>query len=196
MSERTARVSRKTAETDIVASMNLDGSGVSQAATGIGFLDHMLDLLAKHSLVDIEVRAAGDRDVDQHHTVEDVGLTLGQCLREALGEKRGINRYGEATVPMDESLATVVIDLGGRPYFVYDVTLKTEKVGEFDAELFEDFWQAFATEGRLNLHIRAHYGRNTHHIAEGVFKACALALKTAVRIDPRRDDVPSTKGTL
>ena len=196
MSERTANVRRETTETEIVVSMNLDGVGRGEIATGVGFFDHMLQLVAKHSLVDVAVQARGDLEVDQHHTVEDVGLALGQCLVQALGDKRGINRYGEATVPMEESLATVALDLSGRPYFVYEVSLPTEKIGGFDAQLIEDFWHAFATEGRLNLHIRGHYGRNTHHIAEAVFKAAARALKQAVAIDPRRPDVPSTKGAL
>jgi len=196
MAERTATATRETAETQIAVSMNLDGVGTGTIETGVGFFDHMLTLLAKHALVDLEVKAAGDLEVDSHHTVEDVGLVMGQCLREALGEKRGINRYGNASVPMDEALADVALDLGGRPFFAFTAPLATEKIGEFDTQLIEEFWQAFANEGRLNLHIRVPYGRNSHHISEAIFKACARALKSAVAIDPRRPDVPSTKGTL
>ena len=193
---RTARVERKTAETDITLDLNLDGSGVSQAATGVGFLDHLLDLLARHAAIDIQVRCQGDLHVDQHHTVEDIGICLGQAIREALGDKAGIQRYGHFTLPMEETLVTVAVDLSGRCYLVFDVELPTEKIGEFDSQLVEDFWQALAANALCNLHIVLHHGRNSHHISEAVFKAAARALRMAVSADPRMTDVPSTKGTL
>ncbi len=193
---RTARVERKTAETDITLDLNLDGSGVSQAATGVGFLDHMLDLLARHAAFDIQVRCQGDLHVDQHHTVEDVGICLGQAIGEALGDKAGIQRYGHFTLPMEETLVTVAVDLSGRCYLVFEAELPTEKIGEFDSQLVEDFWQALAANALCNLHIVLHHGRNSHHISEAVFKAAARALRMAVSADPRMTDVPSTKGTL
>jgi len=193
---RTARIERKTAETEIVLDLNLEGTGQAVVATGVGFFDHMLTLLAKHAAIDLTVDAKGDLDVDQHHTVEDVGICLGQALRQALGDKSGIRRYGHFTLPMEETLATVAIDLGGRCYFVFQAQFPAAKIGDFDSELVEDFWQAFAANALCNLHVLVHYGRNSHHISEAIFKAAARALRMAVEIDPRMAGVPSTKGTL
>jgi imidazoleglycerol-phosphate dehydratase len=193
---RIAKIERKTAETDIKLTLNLDGAGASHIATGIGFFDHMLTLLAKHAALDLSVDAVGDLNVDQHHTVEDVGICLGQAVREALGDKRGIRRYGHFTLPMDETLASVALDLGGRPFFVFQAEFAAQKIGEFDAELVSDFWQAFATNAQCNLHVVVHYGRNSHHVAEAIFKAVARALRMAAETDPRLSGVPSTKGTL
>jgi imidazoleglycerol-phosphate dehydratase len=194
---RTAQISRSTNETKIELSLNLDGNGRANVRTGVGFFDHMLDLLSRHSLIDLSVAADGDLHVDQHHTVEDVGIVLGQAIEKALGDKRGIHRYGSATVPMDESLATVTVDLSGRPAFVFNVTFTGDTIGNFAVELVEEFLKALATSARMNLHVNVAYGTNNHHIAEAVFKALARALRQAVEIDPRRaDDVPSTKGSL
>ena len=193
---RTARIHRKTAETDIELELLLDGIGEARVATGIGFLDHMLALLAKHGAMDLAVTATGDLDVDQHHTVEDVGICLGQTFREALGEKAGIRRYGHFTLPMEETLCTTALDLGGRAYFVFQADFPTFKIGDFDAELVADFWHAFATNALCNLHIIVHHGRNSHHIAEAIFKATARALRLAIEPDARMPGVPSTKGTL
>ena len=193
---RTAKIDRKTAETDIQLQLILDGTGKSDIATGVGFFDHMLTLLGKHAAFDLEIRAAGDLHVDQHHTVEDVGICLGMAVREALGDKAGIRRWGHFTLPMDEVLVTSAVDLGGRPYFVFNVDFPTQKIGDFDSELIEDFWQAFSVNAAANLHITAHYGRNSHHLAEGVFKGTARALRMAVQADDRISGVPSTKGTL
>jgi imidazoleglycerol-phosphate dehydratase len=193
---RTARIHRKTAETEIDLELSLDGAGQGKSATGVGFLDHMLLLLAKHSAMDLTVNACGDLQVDQHHTVEDVGIVLGQAMREALGNKAGIRRYGHFTLPMEETLATVALDLGGRAFFVFQVDFPTDKIGQFDAELVADFWQAFAANALCNLHVVVPYGRNSHHIAEAIFKAAARALRIAIEPDPRIPDVPSTKGTL
>jgi imidazoleglycerol-phosphate dehydratase len=193
---RTARIHRKTAETDIELELLLDGIGEARAASGIGFLDHMLALLAKHAAFDLAVNATGDLDVDQHHTVEDIGICLGQAFREALGDKQGIRRYGHFTLPMEETLCTAALDLGGRAYFVYQADFPTYKIGDFDAELVADFWHAFATNALCNLHIIVHHGRNSHHIAEAIFKATARALRLAVEPDARLTGVPSTKGTL
>ncbi len=193
---RFAQIQRKTAETEVLVKLNLDGTGTAEVATGVGFFDHMLTLLAKHAAVDLTVCATGDLNVDQHHTVEDVGICLGQAVREALGDKRGIRRYGHFAVPMDETLATAVIDLGGRPYFVDQTAFPTPQIGNFDSELVSEFWQAFSTNALCNLHIVMHYGRNNHHIAEAIFKAVARALRNAVEMDPRMPDVPSTKGKL
>ena len=193
---RTAKIDRKTAETDIQLQLDLDGTGKSQIATGVGFFDHMLVLLAKHAAFDLGIRAGGDLHVDQHHTVEDVGICLGLAMRETLGDKAGICRYGHFTLPMDEVLASAAVDLGGRPYFVFNVDFPTQKIGNFDSELVDDFWQAFAINAAANLHITAHYGRNSHHLSEGVFKATARALRMAVSPDGRISGVPSTKGTL
>jgi len=193
---RSARESRKTRETDVAVALDLDGEGRATVATGVGFLDHMLDLLGKHATLDLEVRAAGDTHVDAHHTVEDVGICLGKALAAALGDKRGLRRFGSASVPMDEALADVSLDVSGRPFLVFEVAFPTEKTGEFDASLTEEFFRALATNAGLTLHVRVPYGRNTHHIAEAIFKALARALRDAVAIDPRVRDVPSTKGTL
>jgi len=193
---RTGTIQRKTAETEIELTLNLDGSGQANVATGVGFLDHMLELLSKHSAMDLEVRARGDLQVDQHHTVEDVGICFGQALRQALGDKAGIRRYGHVTLPMAEALVTVAVDLGGRFACAYNAPMPTPKIGEFDSELVEDFWQAAAANALCNLHVVLHYGRNSHHISEAVFKATARSLRMAVEADPRLPGVPSTKGTL
>ncbi len=193
---RTAKIHRKTAETDVTVELDLDGIGEARVATGIGFLDHMLALLAKHSVFDLSVTAVGDLEVDQHHTVEDIGISLGQAFREAIGDKSGIRRYGDFTLPMEETLCTAALDLGGRAYFVFQADFPTNKIGDFDAELVADFWHAFATNALCNLHIIVHYGRNSHHIAEAVYKATAHALRIAVEPDPRVSGIPSTKGTL
>src|SRR4051794_2490450 len=193
---RTAQVSRKTKETKVELSLDLDGRGQSDVHTGIGFFDHMLDLLSRHSLIDIDLTAEGDLQVDSHHTVEDVGIVLGQALEKALGDKRGIHRYGWAIVPMDESLAQVAIDLSGRPAFVFNVVFTGHAIGDFPTELVEEFFKALATTAKLNLHIAVPYGTNNHHIAEAAFKATAKALRQAVSRDPRSDEVPSTKGSL
>ncbi len=193
---RTARIQRRTAETEIELELSLDGTGRADIVTGVGFLDHMLALLAKHAAFDLTVKAVGDLEVDQHHTVEDVGICFGQALAEALGEKSGICRYGHFAVPMEETLATSVVDLGGRAYFVFNADFPTAKIGQFDSELVADFWHAVAANALCNLHVTVHYGRNSHHIAEAIFKATARALRAAVRHDARISDVPSTKGVL
>lgn len=193
---RTASLTRNTAETQISLSLNLDGTGQANIATGVGFLDHMLTLLAKHSLFDLTVQAAGDLHIDAHHTTEDVGICLGQALRTAVGDKRGITRYGSQTLPMEETLATSALDLSGRTKFVYNVKFPTEKIGEFDTELVEEFWYSVASNAAMNLHLLLHYGTNSHHIAEALFKATARALRQATTIDPRQPGVPSSKGTL
>jgi imidazoleglycerol-phosphate dehydratase len=193
---RIATINRSTAETQIQLSLNLDGSGQANVQTGIGFLDHMLTLLAKHALFDLDVTAAGDLHIDQHHTAEDVGICLGQALKQAVGDKQGLTRYGHWTLPMEETLVTAALDLSGRVKFVYRVTFPTEKVGQFDTELFEEFWHALAANAMMNLHLVLHYGTNSHHIAEATFKATARALRQAVTIDPRQTGVPSSKGTL
>ena len=187
---------RKTAETEIELSLDLDGSGNGQIATGVGFFDHMLTLLARHASIDLNVIAQGDLHVDQHHTVEDVGICFGQALKQALGDKSGIRRYGHFTLPMEETLATTAIDFSGRYYLVFQAEFPTAKIGEFDSELVEDFWQAAAANALCNLHVLVHYGRNSHHISEAIFKATARALRMAVEKDPRNPGVPSTKGTL
>ena len=193
---RTATVSRKTAETDIVLSIDLDGTGKADIQTGLGFFDHMLTLLAGHSLIDLSVRCQGDLHVDGHHTVEDVGRALGTAVKECLGDRRGIRRYGHAIIPMDESLATVAVDLGGRMAMVYAVDFPVPTIGTFDAQLVEVFWESFAATAGANFHAILHHGRNGHHIAEAVFKAAARAIRMAVETDPRQRGVPSTKGTL
>lgn len=194
---RKAKVARKTKETDIVAAVALDGVGTAEISTGIGFLDHMLEQLARHSLIDISVKAKGDLHIDQHHTAEDVGIALGQALREALGDRAGIARYGDVHLPMDEALTRCAVDVSGRPYLVWKVAFTRPKVGDFDTELFKEFFQAFAQNGGITLHIENLYGENNHHIAETCFKALARALRIAVAIDPRQGDrVPSTKGSL
>src|SRR5277367_4636372 len=193
---RTAHISRQTAETQIELELNLDGAGTADVATGVGFFDHMLTLLAKHAAIDLKVRANGDLQVDQHHTVEDTGICLGQALRQALGNKAGIRRYGHFTLPMEETLVTTAIDLSGRYYMVFQAQFPSAKIGEFDSELVEDFWQATAANALCNLHVLVHHGRNSHHISEAIFKATARALRMAVEPDPRMPGVPSTKGTL
>ncbi|MCH7729742.1 MAG: imidazoleglycerol-phosphate dehydratase HisB [Planctomycetes bacterium] len=193
---RTATIQRKTSETEIQLELNLDGSGNVQIATGVGFLDHMLTLLAKHAVFDLSIKAVGDLHVDQHHTVEDVGICLGQALRQALGDHAGIRRYGHFTLPMEETLATVAVDLSGRFAMVFQAEFPTSKIGDFDSQLVEDFWQAAAANALCNLHVVVHHGRNSHHISEAIFKAAARALRMAVETDPRMPGIPSTKGTL
>jgi imidazoleglycerol-phosphate dehydratase len=193
---RAAQVVRKTKETDIRLDLQLDGEGRYAVKTGIRFLDHMLELWTKHGLFDLTVQARGDLDVDYHHTVEDVGLVLGQALREALGEKAGIRRFGEATVPLDEALIQTVVDLSGRPFLAYDVKIKQAKIGSFDVELIHDFLLALVNQTGMNLHIRMLSGRNPHHIVEATFKGLARALDVATQRDPRVRGVLSTKGTL
>jgi imidazoleglycerol-phosphate dehydratase len=195
-SRRVGIISRKTNETHIELELELDGKGQAEIETGIGFFDHMLTLLAKHSLMDVTIKAEGDLHVDAHHTVEDVGICLGLALAEALGDKAGIRRYGDCTLPMDETLATAAVDLSGRPFFVWRAAVPRTRLGDFDSELAEDFWQAVAMNGLMNLHVVCHSGRNTHHIIEAIFKATARALREAVELDPRVQGVPSTKGTL
>jgi imidazoleglycerol-phosphate dehydratase len=192
---RRAQRSRKTGETDIVLSLHLDGFGSSTIETGIGFFDHMLHSLAKHSSIDIDLRASGDLMVDPHHTVEDCGLVLGAALADSLGDKAGIARFGFAYAPLDDALARSVIDLSGRPYCQYAVPIRAKKLGTFDTELVEDFLRAFATEGRFNLHVDLIRGRNSHHVVEAVFKSLALALRSAIALTGKQG-VPSTKGTL
>ncbi|MCO5044884.1 MAG: imidazoleglycerol-phosphate dehydratase HisB [Verrucomicrobia bacterium] len=196
MKKRTARIVRKTKETDIVLELNLDGSGVYRNRTGIAFLDHMLDLLAKHALLDLNVRAKGDLEVDYHHTVEDVGLALGEALNVALGDRKGIARYGWSLVPMDEALCQVAMDLGGRPYLVYSLATKKRKIRDFDVDLMEEFFRGFVTQGRMNLHIAQQYGQEPHHALESVFKGVAKALLAAATLNPRIKGVPSSKGML
>ncbi len=196
MPGRTAKIERQTAETKIELEINLDGQGKSEISTGIGFFDHMLELFSRHSMIDLKVKAEGDLHVDFHHTVEDTGICLGQAIREAIGDKKGIRRYGHFTLPMEETLVTTAIDLSGRYYMVFQVDVPAAKIGEFDSELIEDFWQATAANALCNLHVVLHHGRNSHHISEAVFKASARALRMAVEDDPRQTGVPSTKGTL
>jgi len=196
MARRQGSVERKTRETDIRLRLDLDGEGKSRIATGIGFFDHMLTAFSTHGRFDMELRCKGDLHVDAHHSVEDVGIALGQALREALGDKKGIVRFGHAYVPLDEALSRCVIDLSGRPYLHYDVTFKARQIGEMPTELFEDFFWALADHGRLNIHLEAIRGRNAHHIAETLFKSAARALSMAVALDPRVKGIPSTKGSL
>ena len=194
---RTARVDRKTKETDINIELNLDGEGKYSINTAIPFLDHMLSLMSKHGLFDLKVKAKGDIDIDDHHTVEDVGITLGKAVRQALGDMKGITRYGQASVPMDEALAEVCLDISGRPYLIYKVEFpKRSKIKDFDPDLIEDFLQAFVSNSSITLHVKSHYGRNTHHIIEAIFKALGRALRQAVTIDPRVKGVPSTKKVI
>jgi len=194
---RKAAITRKTAETDISAEIDIDGTGRYDTGTGVGFFDHMLDQLARHSLINITVRAAGDLHIDDHHTVEDTGIALGQALARALGDKRGIRRYGACLLPMDDALVRAALDLSGRPYLVWNVGMPTQKIGSFDTELVREFFQAFSTHGGITLHVDALSGVNSHHIAEAAFKAVARALRDAVETDPRKADaVPSTKGAL
>jgi imidazoleglycerol-phosphate dehydratase len=193
---RTAKINRKTNETEISLELNLDGSGKSQIQTGVGFFDHMLELLTRHAAFDLSVTAKGDLQVDQHHTVEDVGICFGQAIKQALGDKAGIRRYGHFTLPMEETLVTTAIDLSGRYFMVFNADFPSQKIGDFDSELVEDFWQAAAANALANLHVVLHHGRNSHHISEAIFKSAARALRMAVEPDPRMPGVPSTKGTL
>jgi imidazoleglycerol-phosphate dehydratase len=194
---RNASIKRKTKETDVEVSINLDGRGEASIATGIGFLDHMLDLLARHSRIDITVKAKGDLHIDHHHTTEDVGIALGQAVKQALGDMRGITRYADVHLPMDEALTRVVIDISGRPFLVFKAEFVRDKVGTFDTELVQEWFQAFAMDAGITLHAQTLYGTNDHHIAESCFKGLARALRTAVAIDERaKDEVPSTKGSL
>jgi imidazoleglycerol-phosphate dehydratase len=194
---RKASVTRKTKETEVEVEVDLDGKGVSQVATGIGFLDHMLDLLARHSRIDITVKAKGDRHIDDHHTAEDTGIALGQAVKQALGDMKGITRYADVHVPMDEALTRVAIDISGRPFLVFKAEFVRDKVGTFDTELVQEWFQAFAMNSGITLHAETLYGTNDHHIAESCFKGLARALRAAVAIDPRaKDEVPSTKGSL
>jgi imidazoleglycerol-phosphate dehydratase len=194
---RTATLSRQTSETDITLTVDLDGSGRAEIATGIGFLDHMLTALTRHGLFDLTVRAKGDLHIDFHHTTEDVGIVLGRAIAQALGDKRGITRFGQAQVPMDEALAEAVIDISGRPFLVWNVSFERPKIGEMDTELFEEFFRALATNAAITLHVTRRAGHNAHHVAEACFKATARALREAVAIDPRAADaIPSTKGAL
>ncbi len=194
---RKARIERKTKETDIRVDINLDGSGAYTVSTSIPFLDHMLSLMCKHGLFDLKIGAKGDIDIDDHHTVEDTGIVLGKAVKQALGDMRGISRYGQASVPMDEALATVCLDISGRPFLVYKVEFaKKSKLKDFDPDLIEDFLHAFVANSGITLHAVCPYGRNTHHIIEAIFKALGRALRQAVSLDPRVKGVPSTKGRL
>ena len=194
---RQASVERKTKETEIAVAVNLDGTGKHDITTGIGFLDHMLDQLSKHSLIDVNVRAKGDLHIDFHHTAEDVGIALGEAVKRALGDKKGIRRYASSDLPMDGSLTRVAIDVSGRPFLIWKVEFTRDKVGEMDTELFREWFQAFAMNAGITLHVENFYGENNHHIAESAFKALARALRDAIEIDPRaKDAIPSTKGTL
>ena len=194
---RQAKIARKTAETDIAVEVNLDGTGRYDCKTGVGFFDHMLDQLSRHSLIDLTAAATGDLHIDDHHTVEDTGIALGQALAKALGDKRGIRRYGACLLPMDDALVRAALDLSGRPYLVWNLEMPTAKIGTFDTELVREFFQALATHGGITLHVDAIHGINSHHIAEAAFKAVARALREAVETDPRKADaIPSTKGAL
>ena len=194
---RAASVSRRTAETDVAVSIALDGTGKSSIATGVGFLDHMLELFARHSLFDVDVKVTGDLHVDHHHTTEDTGIALGQAFAKALGDKKGIARYADLHLPMDETLSRVALDISGRPFLVFKAEFPAEKIGAFDTELVREWFQAFAMNGGVTLHVEALYGDNSHHIAESCFKGLARALRKAVALDPREEGrVPSTKGTL
>ncbi|MDF1726348.1 MAG: imidazoleglycerol-phosphate dehydratase HisB [Sulfitobacter sp.] len=194
---RQASLTRSTAETEVSVEIDLDGTGTYDNQTGVGFFDHMLDQLARHALIDMKIRAKGDLHIDDHHTVEDVGITLGQALAKALGDKRGIRRYGSCLLPMDDALVRCALDLSARPYLVWNVDLPTDRIGSFDSELVREFFQAFATQGGITLHVDCLHGLNSHHIAEAAFKSVARALRDAVEIDPRKSgDIPSTKGSL
>lgn len=194
---RSASVSRRTNETDVQVSVAIDGTGTAKVSTGVGFLDHMLDLFARHALVDLEVTVKGDLHVDFHHTTEDAGIALGEALRKALGDKRGIVRYASIDLPMDETLTRVALDISGRPFLVFRTEFPTQKIGEFDTELVREFFQAFAMNAGMTLHIETPYGLNSHHIAESCFKGVARAFRAAASLDPREGDrVPSTKGNL
>lgn len=197
MVERSAEVSRKTKETEITVSLNVDGTGKSDISTGVGFFDHMLDQLSRHSLIDMTVRANGDLHIDDHHTVEDTGIVIGQALARALGERRGIMRYASIDLAMDETLTTAALDVSGRPFLVWNVGFSAPKIGSFDTELVREFFQALSQHAGITLHVNNHYGANNHHIAETCFKAVARALRVATEPDPRQPDaIPSTKGSL
>ena len=194
---RTATVARKTNETEIAVTVDLDGTGTYEVATGIGFLDHMLEQLSRHSLMDLTVNAKGDLHIDFHHTTEDTGIAIGEAVSQALGDRRGITRYAEATIPMDETLTRVTMDISNRPYLIWRVDFSKSKLGDMDTELFKEWFQAFAQAAGITLHIENLYGENNHHIIESCYKALARALRNAITIDPRKaEDVPSTKGTL
>ena len=194
---RTAKITRTTAETDISVEINLDGTGIYDNQTGVGFFDHMLDQLSRHALIDMTVRCSGDLHIDDHHTVEDVGIALGQALTKAVGDKRGIVRYGSCLLPMDDALVRAALDLSARPFLIWNVDLPTAKIGTFDTELVREFFQAFSTHGGITLHVDQLHGLNSHHIAEAAFKAVARALRDALESDPRKADaIPSTKGML
>jgi imidazoleglycerol-phosphate dehydratase len=194
---RKAKIARKTSETEIAVEVNLDGTGAYSCATGVGFFDHMLEQLSRHSLIDLKVKAKGDTQIDDHHTVEDTGIALGQALARALGDKMGIQRYGACLLPMDDALVRAALDLSGRPYLVWNVAMPTAKIGAFDTELVREFFQALSTHGGITLHVDCLHGLNSHHIAEAAFKAVARALREAVAPDPRRKGaLPSTKGKL
>jgi imidazoleglycerol-phosphate dehydratase len=193
---RTAQISRKTAETDIAIALNLDGAGKVEVSTGVGFFDHMLTHIGKHGLFDLTVQCRGDLHIDAHHTVEDVGICFGKAIVQALGDKSGIRRFGDCTLPMDETLATAAIDLSGRPFLVWRADVPLETLGAFSSQLAEEFWRAVSSAGLLTLHVTLHHGQNTHHIVEAIFKACARALRAAVETDPRATGIPSTKGVL
>ncbi len=196
MKNRTSKIDRKTNETKISLSLNLDGKGERSVSTGIGFFDHMLDLLAKHALFDLDIKAEGDVNVDYHHTVEDVGICMGQAVKEALGEKAGIVRFSNVSIPMQDSLANVALDISGRSALVFNAELDSDKIGDFDSELIKEFLEAFTVNAGLNLHVDVPYGENAHHIAEAIFKGIAKALDRATKIDERTSEVPSTKGVL
>jgi imidazoleglycerol-phosphate dehydratase len=196
MTARTSLRERKTRETQIRLELNLDGSGVASISTGVGFLDHMLELLTKHALIDLTLKASGDLHVDDHHTVEDVGIVLGEAINEALGDRKGIRRYGWCLLPMDEAMARVALDLGGRPYLVYDIAHPATHIKDFDLQLLEEFWRAFSTQARMNLHIAQLYGRDVHHAHEAVFKGVAKSLDLAKQHDPRVKGLPSSKDLI
>ena len=194
---RQAQITRTTAETEIEVALNLDGSGAYDMATGVGFFDHMLDQLSRHSLIDMTIRAKGDLHIDDHHTVEDTGIAIGQALVRALGDKKGIRRYGECTLPMDDAQVRCALDLSARPFLIWNVTFPTQKIGSFDTELVREFFQALSTHGGITLHVEVLHGANNHHICEAIYKGFARAMRAAVEIDPRKGEaIPSTKGQL
>ncbi|WP_439623287.1 imidazoleglycerol-phosphate dehydratase HisB [Gemmata sp.] len=193
---RSASITRKTAETDIQLSLNLDGSGKVEVGTGVGFFDHMLTHIGKHGMFDLSVACTGDTHIDAHHTVEDVGICFGKALVQALGDKAGVRRFGDCALPMDETLAQAAVDLSGRPFLVWRADVPLETLGTFSSQLAEEFWRAVSSSGLLTLHVVLHHGKNTHHIVEAIFKACARALRAAVEPDPRATGIPSTKGVL
>jgi len=193
---RNATINRKTAETDITLALDLDGSGKAEVSSGVGFFDHMLTHIARHGLFDLSVRCKGDTHIDAHHTVEDIGICFGKALAQALGDKAGIRRFGDSTLPMDETLVTAALDMSGRPFLVWRAEVPVETLGTFSSQLAEEFWRAASSSAALTLHVVLHHGRNTHHVVEAIFKACARALRAAVEPDPRSAGIPSTKGVL